>query len=94
MNDFAKCFMDADKLYITDIYAASEKAIEGITAEKLITEVKNHGFKDVSYLPNLNDFLPYLDENTAKHTIIMTFGAGSITNFSIVIADYLKERGK
>ena len=94
MSDFAKCFMDADKLYITDIYAASEKAIEGITAEKLITEVKNHGFKDVSYLPNLNDFLPYLDENTAKHTIIMTFGAGSITNFSFVIADYLKERGK
>ena len=45
-------------------------------------------------LPNLNDFLPYIDENTAKHTIIMTFGAGSITNFSFVIADYLKERGK
>ena len=94
MSDFAKCFMDADKLYITDIYAASEKAIEGITAEKLIAEVKNHGFKDVSYLPNLNDFLPCLDESTEKHTIIMTFGAGSITNFSYTVADYLKERGK
>ena len=66
----------------------------GITAEKLIAEVKNHGFKDVSYLPNLNDFLPSLDESTEKHTIIMTFGAGSITNFSYTVADYLKERGK
>lgn len=94
MSDFAKCFMDADKLYITDIYAASEKAIEGITAERLITEVRNHGFKDVSYLPNLNDFLLSLDAENNQHTIIMTFGAGSITNFSYVIADYLKERGK
>ena len=95
MSDFAKCFMDADKLYITDIYAASEKPIEGIVAEKLIAEVKNHGFKDVSYLPNLNDFLPSLDEESNdKHTIIMTFGAGSITNFSYSVADYLKERGK
>ena len=64
-------------------------------AEKLIAEVKNHGFKDVSYLPNLNDFLPSLDEESNdKHTIIMTFGAGSITNFSYSVADYLKERGK
>ncbi len=94
MSDFAKCFMDADKLYITDIYAASEKAIEGIVAEKLIAEVKNHGFKDVSYLPNLNDSLSDFDDNNEKHTIIMTFGAGSITNFSYIIADYLKERGK
>ena len=86
--------MDADKLYITDIYAASEKAIEGIVAEKLIAEVKNHGFKDVSYLPNLNDSLSDFDDNNEKHTIIMTFGAGSITNFSYIIADYLKERGK
>ena len=34
------------------------------------------------------------DDNNEKHTIIMTFGAGSITNFSYIIADYLKERGK
>ena len=73
---------------------ASEKAIEGIVAEKLIAEVKNHGFKDVSYLPNLNDSLSDFDDNNEKHTIIMTFGAGSITNFSYIIADYLKERGK
>lgn len=94
MSEFAKCFMDVDRLYITDIYAASEKAIEGITAEKLISEVKNHGFKDVSYLPDLNDFLPKLDEISEKHSVIMTFGAGSITNFSYTVADYLKERGR
>ncbi len=91
MNDFAKCFMDADKLYITDIYAASEKPIEGIDAQRLIQEVQNHGFKNVSYLENLNDFLPLL--NNEKNTIVLTFGAGSITNFSFVVADYLKERG-
>ena len=92
MSDFAKCFMDADKLYITDIYAASEQPIEGIDAPRLISEVQKHGFKDVTYLPNLDDFLQTL-EKEENSGIIITFGAGSITNFSYKIAEYLKDRG-
>lgn len=92
MSDFAKCFMDADKLYITDIYAASEQPIEGIDSPRLITEVQKHGFKDVTYLPNLDDFLQTL-EKEESNSIIITFGAGSITNFSYKIAEYLKDRG-
>ena len=92
MSDFAKCFMDADKLYITDIYAASEQPIEGIDAPRLISEVQKHGFKDVTYLPNLDDFLQTLEQEENK-AIIITFGAGSITNFSFKIAEYLKDRG-
>lgn len=92
MSDFAKCFMDADKLYITDIYAASEQPIEGIDAPRLISEVQKHGFKDVTYLPNLDDFLQTLEKEEEK-SIIITFGAGSITNFSYKVAEYLKDRG-
>lgn len=94
MSDFAKCFMDADKLYITDIYAASEKPIEGIDSERLVSEVKGHGFKDVTYLPEWKEFLNDIKEFDDRHTIIITFGAGSITNFSFEIASYIKERDK
>ena len=91
MSDFAKCFMDADSLFVTDIYAASEEAIEGINSERLINEIKGHGLKDVHYLPKWDDFFKEIDENRSEHTIIVTFGAGSITNFSFQIAEYIEK---
>ena len=54
--------------------------------------MQKHGFKDVTYLPNLDDFLQTLEQEENK-AIIITFGAGSITNFSFKIAEYLKDRG-
>ena len=94
MGEFAKCFMDADKLFITDIYAASEQPIEGIDSEVLIREIKNYGFRDITYLPKWHDFFDYIDESDGEESVIITFGAGSITNFSYEIADYLKGKEK
>ena len=36
MDDFARAFHQADSVFVTDIYAASEKPIEGVTAEVLV----------------------------------------------------------
>lgn len=89
MSDFGKCFMDADALYVTDIYAASEKPIEGIDAHRLIKEIKKYGFKDISYLEKTGDFFSYLKRDKDKHTTIVTFGAGVITKFSVELSDKL-----
>ncbi len=89
LSDFGKCFMDADALYITDIYAASEKPIEGIDAHRLIKEIKKYGFKDISYLEKVGDFFNHLKRDQDKHTTIVTFGAGVITKFSVELSDKL-----
>ncbi len=92
IGEFAKCFMDADKLFITDIYAASESPIEGITSERLIKEIKNYGFRDITYLPKWNDFFNYFEDINEGENVIITFGAGSITKFSFEIASFLEEK--
>lgn len=94
MSDFAKCFMDADRLFITDIYAASESPIEGVSSSVLVEEVSKHGFKDVTYLPALDEFYKVIDEECTNDTIFITFGAGNITNFSFDIARYLENKSK
>lgn len=94
MSDFAKCFMDADTLFVTDIYAASEKAIDGIDAERLVAEIRGYGFKNVSYLPEWKDFFKTADGIGEEKTVVITFGAGSITNFSFEIGEYFEKRGK
>ncbi len=88
MSDFAKCFMDTDKLFITDIYAASEQPIEGIDAQALIDNIKKHGFKDINYLADFQDFYKQVDELGTEKVVIVTFGAGDITKFSHELAEY------
>lgn len=93
MNDFAKSFFDADRLFITDIYAASEEPIEGITSEVLVSEIKKHGYKDVEYLANLKAFYSELELFEEK-TVIVTLGAGNITTFSVEIQNYLEGKNE
>ncbi len=89
LNDFSKSFFDADMLYISDIYAASEEPIEGITSEVLVNEIKQHGFKEVNYLSELNNFLGEITQIKDKK-IIVTLGAGNITSFAGDIKNYLE----
>lgn len=89
MNDFAKCFFDADELYISDIYPASEEPIAGVTSGVLVNEIKRHGFKDVFYLKNVKDFFKIIDEKKETKTVYITLGAGDITNFSAELAEYV-----
>lgn len=93
LNDFSKSFFDADRLYVSDIYAASEEPIEGVTSEMLVSEIKKHGFKDAVYLANLDDFLTEMDTFDEK-TIIVTLGAGNITGFSVKIKEHIEARNE
>src|SRR6195256_1961186 len=54
MGEFARSFNNADTLLISEIYAASEEPIEGITGETLTDAIQRYGHKDVSYLGSLD----------------------------------------
>lgn len=90
MSDFSKCFFDADELYVSEIYAASEEPLEGVNSPTLVGEIKKHGFRDVYYLKELQDFLPETDKFKSLKTVYVTLGAGDITNFSSVLVSHLE----
>lgn len=94
MQEFAKCFFDADYLFVADIYPASEKPIEGVTSEALVSEIKKHGFKSVQYVKSSADIFEKLTEIGYNETVVITMGAGSITQLSHEIADRLTKRMK
>ena len=50
MNEFALAFNNADVLFVTDIYAASEQPLEGITAEILTENIKKYGHKNATFI--------------------------------------------
>jgi UDP-N-acetylmuramate--alanine ligase len=89
-TEFAKAFMDADYLFVTDIYAASEQPIEGVDPQGLIDEAKRYGFKEARYLPGLDEFWSSLNEIGLDKTLVITLGAGNITNLSHKLAKTLE----
>lgn len=77
-NDFLDAFNDADVLIVTDIYAASEQPLEGVTAESLSRGIVDQGHKDVTYLSKFEDIIAHLREITQPGDVVMTVGAGTV----------------
>jgi UDP-N-acetylmuramate--alanine ligase len=82
MDDFVVAFNNADVLFITDIYAASEQPIEGVTAEVLTENLKRFGHKNVSYIGSLETAAEKISNVLAPGDLVITLGAGSITKLS------------
>jgi UDP-N-acetylmuramate--alanine ligase len=78
MDEFASAFHQADTLFVADIYAASEKPIEGVTAEALVERVRQFGHRNVFYVGTLDRAVPALVEAAREGDLVLTLGAGNV----------------
>ena len=89
-GDFCSCFEGVDKLYLTEIYAASEKPIPGINSTSLA-----HGIRQVCPNLSVQTFASIDELNTAlcaelqENDLVITQGAGNITALGPKILAYL-----
>lgn len=90
MDDFVVAFNNADVVFITDIYAASEKPIEGITAEILTENIKRYGHKNVSYIGDIETATEKVCGFLQPGDLVITLGAGSITRLSDEILEAVR----
>ncbi|MFH1683725.1 MAG: UDP-N-acetylmuramate--L-alanine ligase [Candidatus Margulisiibacteriota bacterium] len=74
-EQFGKAFGDADKIIITDIYAASEKPIPGISGRSIAEAIEG---KEVEYIPRKEKIVPHLMQEVLDGDLILTLGAGDI----------------
>jgi len=81
-DEFLNAFHDADKLLVTDIYAASENPIEGVTAQKLVDGIRALGHPDAAYVPDKKDLLDRLVEVAQPGDLIITLGAGDLNQLA------------
>jgi UDP-N-acetylmuramate--alanine ligase len=99
MEEFSTAFGDADSLYVLDIYAASEKPIEGITAEALARSISSKrgsiagsGELSVRYVSSFADAANSAAAAAQDRDMILTLGAGSVSQLGPLILEKLKER--
>ena len=81
LNNFEYAFNDSDEVIITDIYAAGETPIAGISG-KIICDIVRKQNNSVRYIKNIEEVLPLLDKIKKEGDIILTLGAGNIVRIS------------
>jgi UDP-N-acetylmuramate--alanine ligase len=75
---FHTCFYDADRVYVTDVYAAGETPIPGVDAVSLVEGIRAHGHRAVGYLPDALEGAAELVAELKPGDLLVTLGAGNI----------------
>lgn len=78
LDDFAKVLINFDNIIITDIYAAREINTYNISSKDLVDKIKSLG-KNATYISNFDDIVTYLKNRACPNDVILTVGAGTIT---------------
>jgi UDP-N-acetylmuramate--alanine ligase len=77
-DEFCRAFHQADLLLLTDVYAASEEPIAGVSAEALARAVAERGHRQVVYAGDLRSATERLLAETREGDVVLTLGAGSV----------------
>jgi hypothetical protein len=85
-DEFGRCFKGVDKLILTDIYAASEKAIKGVSIKTIYDKARKNGLKDVVIVKK-EEIPEYVMGIKKRGDMILVLGAGDIKG----VADRLSE---
>jgi UDP-N-acetylmuramate--alanine ligase len=77
-DEFCHSFHLADVLLLTDIYAASEESIPGISSEALARAIAERGHKHAEYAGDLEAATERLVAESREGDVVLTLGAGSV----------------
>jgi UDP-N-acetylmuramate--alanine ligase len=91
-DGFAAAFSDADLLVITEIYAASEPKLAGVSAAALAEAVRERGHPEVRFIPELEAVAPALARELRAGDLVITLGAGSVTRLGPQLLAELERR--
>ena len=91
-EDFCRSFNHADVLVITDIYAAGESPIEGVTGEALANAISAAGHKSVVYTSTLQGGIEFILREVRSGDAVLTIGAGSVGRVTDELAMLLESR--
>ncbi|MBZ5556079.1 MAG: UDP-N-acetylmuramate--L-alanine ligase [Acidobacteriia bacterium] len=78
MDAFGPALAGADHIVLTDIYAAGEDPIPGVTLDALAAAIRRSARSPVDVAPSLDDVVPAIVRIAKPGDLVITLGAGSI----------------
>jgi len=92
MDDFAACFNGCERVYVLDIYPASEPPIPGITSERLVARMRELGFERAVYAPDAAEVIQEVLAEAQSGDLILTIGAGTVWKIGEALAEGVRAR--
>jgi UDP-N-acetylmuramate--alanine ligase len=92
MDEFGVALAAADEVVLTDIYAASEDPIPGVTIDALAAAVNARRSTPVRLVNSLDEVAPTLAAMAQRGDVLMTLGAGSIGAVASHVVHELERR--
>jgi UDP-N-acetylmuramate--alanine ligase len=92
LGEFGAAFKNADEIVLTDIYAAGEEPIPGITLDVLADAVERDAGRPVHIVASLDDVVARLMEIVRPGDAVITLGAGSIGTVPATLMDALRRK--
>jgi UDP-N-acetylmuramate--alanine ligase len=89
-DEFITAFEGADRLILTEIYAAGEEEIEGISGKSLYDAIKRHGHLDVEFIADSTEIAQQLRRKLVPGDIVLTLGAGDVYKVGEALVAALK----
>jgi UDP-N-acetylmuramate--L-alanine ligase/UDP-N-acetylenolpyruvoylglucosamine reductase len=77
-NEFGSAFRDADVVYVTDVYAASETPIDGVSGETIVTAIKRNSHPGVFSFPRRTKLHQEIARIARPGDLLLSLGAGDI----------------
>jgi UDP-N-acetylmuramate--alanine ligase len=91
-GDFGPALAGADHVILTDIYAAGEDPIPGVTLESLASAIRSNVRAPVDVVPRLDDVVPAIVKLARRGDVVITLGAGSIGTVPEKLIEALERR--
>ena len=82
LEEFGGAFADADTVIVLPIYAASEEAIPGVTAERLASRIEG---PQVQFAPDFPAAIAAVSAVAREGDLMLTLGAGNVNQLAAQI---------
>ncbi|MBC8208254.1 MAG: UDP-N-acetylmuramate--L-alanine ligase [Desulfobulbaceae bacterium] len=93
-QEFQTAFHLADVLLMTEIYAASEEPVPGISGERLLADVRKHGQRKTLFVSQVLDIPEALEPLLEAGDLVLTLGAGNIVQAGELLLERLRSPGE
>jgi UDP-N-acetylmuramate--alanine ligase len=87
IDDFAEVLSAADRLLVTEVYAAGEAPIPGADGRAICRAIRSRGQIEPVFVPQLEDLDELLTGVVQPGDVVLTLGAGSIGSASLAIRE-------
>ena len=85
-EEFGAAFQDADLVFVTDVYAASEAPIPGVSGETVVDAARRHGHEGMHSQPDRKRLALEIGQRLQPGDCVLSLGAGNVHEALAVLA--------